>query len=304
MKNNYLKFKILFLLAFLFTFFGMAKSSVAAIIVSENWDSGTPPLGWPCKNIPTSCTSSFFNGWAPRNFDCAVTGGQESDLATDIKYSGTKSFHMYKASGANYTCDINQSFTDRTKIYVSFRIYFPSSAWNSWTINEAEQGDDQGHFFFVNSGLRGPNRIVIDICDAANGTWPGQCWSSGNHAYFKYYWGGEDAQFNSDAAYCWDVMQNLDSWHKITWMFDRTNNKFAHWIDGQQVVGTGGNGIDQSFGDLTNITNFIFSAYRSVNADIVQTYYLEDVIIATELADVERGPDAISPVAPSGLSVQ
>ena len=35
----------------------------AVDFVTEDWESGTPPAGWPCKNAPSSCTRSSFNGW-------------------------------------------------------------------------------------------------------------------------------------------------------------------------------------------------------------------------------------------------
>lgn len=279
-----------YLITILMLLFVLSGNANSEVLISEDFESGTPPSGWPCKNIPGSCTASGFNDWYGRNFDCAVTGGQESDLNTEIK-RGTRSYYQYRASGANYACDLRQAIAgDPPKIYVSFWIYFPSSVWDNWTINNTEQGDDQGHFFFLNSGARGPNRIVVDICDAANGAFPGQCWQSGiEAAYFKFYWGGDDTQFGSGASYCWNIINNTDSWHQIIWMFDRANSKFGHWIDGTQVVGTDGNGIDQSFGDLTNITAWIFSAYRSENVNVVQAYYLDDIIIATELSDIITG---------------
>ena len=284
----------------LFFFIGIilffVTQSWATVLVSEGWETGTPNADWPCKNIPGACSSNPFDGWSGRGFDCNVTGGQESTLSTTQAHSGTKSYYQYRASGASYACDISKSYTDQTKIYISFWLYFPSAIWSSWTTNPLEANDDAGHFFFVRTGLRAANRIVVDINDTGPGPWPGRCWGSGgDHAYFSFMYDGEDATFGADATYCWDIMANLDRWTKHTWMFDIPNQKFAQWIDGTQVVGTGGNGVTQTFGELANLTPFIFSAYRSSNTGVVQGYYLDDIIIATSLSDVEGATDETPP---------
>jgi len=167
---------------------------------------------------------------------------------------------------------------------------------NSWTRSNTESGDDNNHFIFINTALNSADRVVIDIADASHPNYL-SCFLSGqNGAFFQIFRGskGSDTLFGEAAKYCWNIFDHLDEWNAVEFMFDRANNKFAQWINGTQVVGTGGNGVDQSLSGVTHFDNLIISGYRSSYPAYDFAFYIDDVVVA----DVYIGPTDGDPTAP------
>lgn len=274
------------------------------ILMSENWDSGTPDANWPCKSS-SDCTYLTFDGWQSLRYYCSSypTWGNSTTLDTDIKYSGTRSLKMVRTAGQSDSCPIQKTFTSTSKIYVSMYLYFPSSTWASWDIS-AEAGNAGEHFMFLNNAMSGSTqRTLVDIMDfeaysPGTGGLP-YCWSNvSNQAYFwpKRGADGNPSYNDSSRDDCWRIDQHTNAWHKFTWMFDATNNKYALWRDGAQVVGTGGEGVTQVLNDGTPWSSIILDLYNSyVTVSNPATFYVDDIIVATTLAEVEGGGDTTAP---------
>jgi hypothetical protein len=210
---------------------------------------------------------------------------------------------MVRTAGDDDACPIQRTFTSSAKIYVSMRLYFPSTIWGTWDVS-AEAGNAGEHFFFLNSAVAGNvTRTLIDIADheayvPGTGGVP-YCWANvTNQTYFQGRRGadGNPPYDDSSRDDCWRIDQHTNTWVKFTWMFDATNSKYALWRDGVQVVGTGGNGVDQVLNDGTAWSNIILDLFSSYAAKSnPATVYIDDIVIATALSDVEGETDTTAP---------
>lgn len=302
----------LFILVLVLGLFGLAKGSRATIYIDENWDTGTPPAGWPCKNIPTSCTTGTFNGWYGRTWDCTVLGGAASGLSTSIYHSSPRSYYMEREPNASYAGNVYTSFPGNpTKMHLRFYVYFPSAGiagWNQWTHNNLEAYDDMNHWIHINTALAATDKVYVDLMDISHGGgWPPPCWTSGVDTAFLALRAGQ-TDFNASSAYCgFNVYDNLDKWVCLEFMWDRVNGKYALWIDGIQRVGTGGNGVDQSFAGVTKFDMIYFDSFRSGGQPYIahgSSYYIDDIVVSDSyIGPTGTSPDTTPPAAPTGVRV-
>ncbi len=258
-------------------------------IWSTNWDTGTPHASWPCKAYPGDCTVRTFDGFYNGAWYCAEGYGTQSGLSSVVKQSVEYSFQMVQQNTEAESCPIQRDFgfASKSKIHIRFYIYFPSSAWANFNYSP-NWIDVNAHFLFLNTALNSDNRVLVDI-----GGWaspPYACYHTpgATNAYFKLLY-GSSVPFTEPTP-CWNVFDNLDAWHAVEFMFDIGESLFAMWIDDVQLVGTGGNGVAQSYPGVTGFGSdhsggaVIFSFFRSGDQPTYQagtvSYYLDDIVIA------------------------
>jgi hypothetical protein len=276
-------FRAIFCLVVFLSTLGTAS---AAVIISENWDSGTPPTCWPDKSVPSSCCPTPFNGWYGRSWDCSDPGGRTGGLTTSVYHSPPRSLYISRdAGGSGYGTHVwyKDWGTHLTRVYFRAYFYFPNN-WNSWD-TASGCGESLEHWIYFNSAVRGGVGAYINIYDCSE--WP----TSGNpHCMNGSYIigrGGDDSRFNYDAHFkdCWKIQDNLNRWVSIEVMLDQTNQKYAAWVDGVQMVGSGGQGISQainsSSGDFFGI---IITSFRSGGGGSfpITEFYVDDIVISDE----------------------
>lgn len=309
MQSDNLKLKTIFIIVIFFAVFLLPKISSATIFISENWDTGTPPAGWPCKNFPANCASLTFNGWYAGTWYCSQGWGTDCGLDANTYHTAPYSFKMSRLANQSDACPIMKDIPEPhpAKVYIRMYLYFPNTEWGAWD-HSAVAGDANEHFMFLNSAIAGGGRAVIDIKDyESQSPWPPYCWVNvPNQAYF-FGFGGADGQTDFGRATvddCYRLDLNTDKWISFEWMFDTANDKYALWRDGVQVVGTGGNGVDQEMGAQTDWFRLILDMFRSGNIDDSAKVYIDDIVVSDSyIGPMGVPPDTTPPQAPTGVTV-
>ena len=153
-KDNCRQFCILLHALMLVTLMiSYSPNSCADVYILENWDSGTPPSCWPCKEAPSCCSESW-NGWETRDYSCD-RGGSESGLSTKIYHSPPCSYYQNRPANDYFTCDIWKWLPEPypTKIYLRFYVFFTCN-WISFD-NPAYSTSEFIHLIFTNTARSG-----------------------------------------------------------------------------------------------------------------------------------------------------
>lgn len=298
----YSKSMVLRIFCCLIVFLLSLGTASATVFFSEDWDSGTPPACWPAKNVGTSCCGDAFHGWTGRSWDCTLSGGQGSGLDTTYKHSGTRSLKVIREIGSAYSCEVYKAFTATTKVYFRAYVYFPSECWNNWDYNPGNAGATGEHWVYLNSARSGTGTDINIWDSSTQSPWPPICHTGVNEAYFVGENQGTIFASRTELSGCWNITAHTDQWYCLEFMFDIPNQEYAFWIDGVQMVGTGGHGVRQTL-SATSFYSVFLSAFRSEDAAINHNatwYYIDDIVIA----DQYIGPMGTTlPAAPSNLRI-
>jgi hypothetical protein len=286
----------------------------ATDFLTEDWESGTPPAGWPCKSAPSTCARSSFNGWGNIVADYCPDAAYWSStgVSTARSHSGTKSFYTYRQGSNDYSCDIQKSWTATpTKAYVRMYIYLPSSAWTGF--NTPTTKEPYVHLFFWNTAfsMTGPRvnifakvpYVTSYACGAGRGGIP----ANQPYAFFNVQDYDKDWDSGSFPNGCYNLMQHLDEWISVEFMFDSTNTnrssrQVSIWINGTLTY-TGTNRLTDD-----NYRNLILSNYMSVSGQTPNdtAIYYDDIIVSDTYIGPTRMPGSAPlpapPPAPGGLN--
>lgn len=286
----------------------------ATDFLSEDWESGTPPAGWPCKSAPSTCTRSSFNGWGNIVADYCpdYPYWSTTGVTTARTHSGSKSFYTYRQGSNDTSCDIQKSWTATpTKAYVRMYIYLPSSAWAGF--NTPTSKEPYVHLFFWNTAfsMTGPRVNIFSkvpyssphACGAGEGGVP----SNQPYAFFNVQDYDKDWDTGNYPNGCYNLMQHLDEWISVEFMFDSTNTnrssrQVSIWINGTLTY-TGTNRLTDD-----TYRNLILSNYMSVSGQTPNdtAIYYDDIIVSDTYIGPTRLPGSAivsnPPPAPGGLN--
>jgi len=278
-----------------------AESAHARILVQENWDSGTPPAGWPYLNAPRACSGGSFNGWDNPLWDyCSENPGYaNAKISTAKAYSGTKSFQFWRPAGTSSAGDIRYQFTAPypTRVFVRFYIYFDSSYVN---FNTPISREPQQHFLFTNSALSGTG-FRINIMAKIPWTPTAQCGAGAggipaNQPYaFFLPQSGSDEWHECVPTPCYNLLQNLNKWICVEFEFDAANNKYSVWIDGQNYINRCSGVTHKITDEQSDFRSIQFSAWSSVDNGYSALFWIDDIVVS----DSYIGPGS-TPPPPSG----
>lgn len=255
-------------------FFG--GNAFATTFLSENWETGTPPAGWPCKTAPSSCTRSSYNGWSnvmaeycPGNSDWAQTG-----ISTARTHGGAKSFYMQRAHTAS--CDIRKDIPSPypSKVYVRFYLYLDSNFIN---FDTPTTRFPIYHFLFTNSAFSQTGLRINIMTGVPYGT--GQCGSAQVDGRPYAFFLPQDYDYdwrNGTYSTCYNLLDHLNEWQAVEFMFDAPNDTVTIWMNGKQIYTARDRITDGSF------NMFQFSSYMS-DADgpeFAAGYYIDDIVVS------------------------
>lgn len=286
------------------TFFligAFVQEAGAVIYLSENWDSGTPPSGWPCKSAPTSCTRSAFNGWYNETVEYCSDFPEwaNTGLSTTRAKSGTRSFYQYRKAGVSESCDIlkNLSQPYPTNIYVGFWLYLDSNFIN---FNTPTAREPSYHLFFTNSA-QSQTALRINILSKVPYTSPHLCGAGENYpnqpyAFFSVQDYDREWPVGTYPAGCYNLLEHLNEWVWYEFNLNANTNTVKIWANGTLVY-QGTDRITQ-----TNFTYIMLSNYMSSEdgTGFATSYYIDDFTIS----DSYIGPgEKTAPNSPTGLRV-
>jgi hypothetical protein len=251
----------------------VASPAWATVLISENWDSGTPPACWPCKQTP--CTSTF-NGWdGDPPGELGGTGTiPEAGLVTDIYHSAPRSFRQFKRTSGNDACNISIAIPGNpTVLHLRFYIYFTTD-WNSYG-----NGSGLVHWIFTNTAQSQTGfRFNIyensewDVCPSGDACVLPQGSGGNNEWYFT-------SKVNPDWPAGIDLKTLIGRWTCIEYRMEISGSNviLTEWIDGVNVRGGPftGPGSDHGYFDL-----LIISAYMNNPIASNISYYLDDIVLA------------------------
>lgn len=288
----------------------MAGSSSATVFLDENWDTGTPPANWPCKQAPSSCTTPLlFHSWENVGGDwCSGSASYADDgLSTTQAHSGTKAFFMKRNGGSGEGqegCDIRRTITSSpSNIYVRIWLYLDTNYLN---FNTPMSRFPYQHFIFFNSALSGAG-VQINLLSAVPWTSPATCAAGrgGVGTNTPYMWfnhwraGGSESQVDAPAG-CYNLLDHVGQWQCVEWNLNAATDKLSVWAAGNKVV----DNVNLDYG-VSNFQWIQFSPFMSDQdgTDFTSSWYVDDIAISD--APIGCGvANATPPAAPQGLSVQ
>ena len=259
-KNKYKLFFIFVLLLFILTLMLSSQEAYAQIFLSEDWDTGTPPTDWPCKNLPNAITTATFNGWMGRDFlvdNSPYNGGKLSGLSTAIYHSAPRSYYQHRPANDYWTCDISKSLPQPypTKIHLRFYVYFTNN-WLGFD-NPPASSYEMTHFIFTNTALAGVD-FRFNLVDHVSDTYPYEC--NNEQAFSGMYFTIEDGNTggkSGTAPYdCYNLRNNLNRWQCVEFMADAANDRYSQWIDGDLKVNNASTSISQTDFKRIQISGF------------------------------------------------
>lgn len=278
------------------------QSAGATVFINENWDTGTPPTGWPCKQAPSSCSSLSYDSWVNVGGDfCSGQASYADDgLSTTQAHSGTRSFYMRRNGGGGEGqegCDIRRTISGSPKnIYVRLWLYLDTNYLN---FNTPTSREPYQHFIFFNSALANTG-FQVNLLSKVPYVSPPVCaagyggvGSSTPYMWFNVY--GSSRESTNDApAGCYNLLAHVGQWQCIEWNFNVTTGKMSVWAAGNKVV----DNVSVSYPSAVQSGfNWIqFSPFMSDQggSDFASSWYIDDVAIAD--APIGCGP---VPMAPS-----
>jgi hypothetical protein len=245
------------------------QSSHPEWIVCEDWDIGTLPSStWP------DCGGPSWRGWTPK--EC-TDGPGESNVVSNIAYSGTRSFRATRPAGANAATDLYYSFSAEPRIYLAAYMYLPADY-----ANPDNCGEDLIHFIFANSArsYTGPVIDLFSYTDYQPDSWPPLC----AEPWAIYVGFSNPSRSHSmgagDISGCFNLRANTGAWHHYEFMWDLPNQNVKMWVDGVLKIDRA---QDQGWSaiDLIIISGWSSSQDSSCLAKR-NDFYFDDVIISTE----------------------
>lgn len=280
------------------------QNAHAVVFLSEDWDTGTPPADWPCKNLPDSTTAATFNGWMGRDFlvdNSPYDGGKLSGLSTSIYHSPPRSYYQHRPAGDYWTCDITKELPQPypTKIHLRFYVFFT----NNWlgADNPPASSYENVHFIFTNSA-RSATGFRFDIVDHVSDAYPYEC--NNEQAFPGIYFligdYGEHGKRGTAPYDCYNLRENLNRWQCVEFMVDAVNDTYSHWVDGDLKVDNAITPVTQA-----DFTRIIVSGFSSFLRDFTGDFYIDDIVVADSYIGCgSSGGDTLAPAAPSNLTVQ
>ena len=286
--------KIVFLLSlFLMTgiIVGADSAALATVFVSQNWDTGTPAVCWPCKT--TSCAATF-GGWKSGDWNEPKT---QCGLSSARSYSGNYSYYQKRASGQSSTCDLIYTFSapQPSTIHIRFYLYLTTN-WNSTATNNE---GFFGHWIFTNSA-RSNTGFRLNLVGPAQ-------WNYGENKLHMLPEGhGGESWWFGKATPTWpagpDFKTFIGAWHCFEYrmQISGSNVILTEWIDGVLTRGPS-SGPGQNGPTFTSI---IISGWDNGASNFDGDFYIDDIVIADSYIGPSLvPPTAYSPVPPTGLRV-
>jgi hypothetical protein len=313
MKSFFKRFSP-FLLSFLYVigiFFASTTIATGTVFFSTDWDTGTAPAGWPCKNAPNAACSETnqFYGWtSPLGSYCSNGDNAAwtiSGVTTSKAHSGTKSFRMYRPSGYSSGCDIQHKFSTPypTTIYVRFYLYLPASVKQ---YSNPTSKEPFTHFLFTNSAFSGTG-FRINLLSRTPWGGPQDKWcghgSGGIGVNTPYMFFNVEMNSSSWAvgspSPCYNLIadENLDRWQAVEFKLDAAAKTYSVWIDGKQYVNNATSTFTQN-----NFTMLQFASYESETpSGYTMDYYIDDIVVADSYigpmsSDQGQGPARPNPI--------
>lgn len=279
------------------------QEAVAVNYLFENWDSDTPPSGWPCKNAPTSCTHSTFHGWYNETVDYCRDFPEwaSTGLSTTKAKSGARSFFQYRKAGVSESCDIRWDFSQPypTNIYIGFWLHLDSNFIN---FNTPTTREPSYHFFFTNSA-QSLTGLRINLLAKVPWTSSWQCGpgrggipSTQPYAFFSVQDYDREWPVGTYPAGCYNLLEHLNEWVWYEFNLNANTNTVKIWSNGTLVY-QGTDRITQ-----TNFTYIMLSNYMSSEdgTGFATSYYIDDFTVS----DSYIGPgEKTAPNSPTGLRV-
>jgi len=294
MKKWLIKISLCFLV--IFSFLILSQKAQAIVYFSENWDSGTPPSAWPCKNLPNGCTSQSFNGWAPKDYGCNETDGKDSGLSTTIYHSPPRSYYQKRAANQYSTCDIWKSLPQPypTKIHMRFYVYFTNN-WQNFD-NPPGPTAEFVHLLFTNSTRSGVG-FRFNLLDISSTEYLYECYSGTKPQMYLNIEDNSTGGKRGTAPYdCWNFYDHLNEWICVEIMADAENDKYGLWINGDMKVNNVTTTITQ-----TNFAKIIISGFSSYLKNWTGDFYIDDIIVSDSY--IGCGPLPQAPQPPANLRI-
>jgi len=270
-----------------------AGSAWGTVYLTEAWDTGTPPSGWPCQNAPSTCPSQTYNGWVNElaSYCTGFPSWATTGVSTTRAHSGTKSFYTFRAAGVSESCDIRRYLSSAaSKIYIRFWLWLNGDFIN---FNTPVTREPSYHFMFTNSaqaltGLR--VNILVKVpwtgswqCGAGRGGIP----ADQPFAFFSIQDYSHEFTTGTYASPCFNLLAHLNEWMAVEFMFDAPNNRATIWINGTQVYDATEQITDSTF------DNIFIANYMSLEdgTGFDTSYYIDDLIVS----DTYNGPGSLLP---------
>jgi hypothetical protein len=290
-KKTYSLFGNLLYLLVVFVFMiHSSPNSHADVFISENWDSGTPPPGFPCWE--SECGSNHtWHGWSETDSNHHEEGN-DCELSTSIYHSAPRSLHQVRSANQyrviNQLHDITES---PTKIYLRFYIYFTGN-WESF--NEGGESEFV-HLIFTNTALSGTG-FRLNLRHHVSNSYEYEC-SSGMFLAFQ----DGSNEGGSGTAYepCFNIKDHLQEWICFEIMMDATNDEVSMWINGVQGVDEASMTISQSA-----FYSIILSGFSSYLRDKTWDYYIDDIVVSDSyIGPTEGSEEEDPPSAPNNVRI-
>lgn len=305
-----------FVVLMLGTVLGYPQTAQAAVFLSENWDTGTPPADWPCKNFPDAVATAPFNEWEGQGFipdNSPFAGGKLSGLSTAIYHSAPRSYYQHRPANDYWTCTITKELPqpNPTKIHLRFFIYFTDN-WLGFD-NPPASTYEATHFIFTNSALSGTG-FRFNIEDKVSTAYPYEC--NNDQAFSGMYFaienGSNGGRRGTQPYDCYNLRENLNRWQCVEFMVDTANGdgtvdgpygtkngRYSQWIDGDLKVDYVSTPVSQS-----DFQRIMVSGFSSFLRDFTGDFYIDDIAVADSYIGCSASFDTLAPAAPTNLSVQ
>ena len=305
-KNKLVTFSLILWIIGIFVLLNYPQKADAINFLSETWDTGTPPAGWPCKDAPNydlcnAVQNTPFNGWYTNGY-CDYAELSSVGLSTTRAHSGTRSFYQLRATGQYAGCDIIHDISSPypTKIHIRFYLFLDSNYIN---YNTPTSREPMGHFLFTNIALSGAGfRINLlskvpyiqdHVCASGKGNIPP------NQPYMFFNCGNDTEHCTVGApSPCYNLLEHLNEWQCVEFMLDATNKKYNVWINGTKYVDNITVPMTQN-----NFTMVQFSPWVSDDISFNTSYYLDDIVVADSYIGCNGG-DTQAPSVPANLTAQ
>jgi hypothetical protein len=258
--------------------------ATGSVLISENWDTGTPPSAWPYKNAPGACPAAWqgntWNGWDPGVPEAC--GGfpewAQTGLSTTHAYSGTRSFFINRIAANDESGDIVRQLPRTVpKIYIKFQLWLDSNFINFNTPTSFEP--NSYHFMFTNSA-QSMTGLRMNMLARVPYTSPAQCGASSPgfpanrpFAFFSVQDYDHEWTTGTYASPCYNLLDHLNQWQEFEFMFDANTNTVTIWANGVQVYTATERITDTSFNSI-QLSNYMSKAGKATS------YWLDDLVVS------------------------
>ena len=265
----------------LFIMFGVIQSATATNFVNENWDSGTPPAGWACKNAPGTCPVLSFNGWSnnpDHDYCSSFPGWVNTGLSKTQAHSGSYSFYTHRDAGTDASCDIRYDLSQPypTKIYIRFYLWLDSDFIN---FNTPTTREPSYHFLFTNSA-QSLTGLRINLLSKVPWVQNHSCGAGENYPNQPYaFWSVQDYDREwpvGTYSSCYNLLAHLNQWQCTEFMMDATNKTVTVWMNGAQVY-TATDRITQTNFNMIQLSNYMS---QEGGTGFSTSYYVDDVVVS------------------------